>query len=515
MASTYTEATLLVDAAEEALVVGGDDPSENSPATAATHALDPKDPCTFCAHEDFVIFSEFSEVLGPLPLLTVPPHVHDEPAAELDMNAFILKIMSVDYQANPSGQFNLAEDAQVLQTPVVPGVHAYVHYFTLYDLHARGFVRPMCLAFVTRDKKKLEGQFLQLREAFLKVTELIKLDNRQIFLEDIKHALHCLRSTQEQYFRLKKMEDEREILSTESKQLLQSIDIEQLVNHYSELKNLLHTVEPSLNKEQQMMELKDWCAAIKNSDLLEAKRLLQKLECHSAKVPCNLSGSKRARFIRPVVCISPWGCAAGLWHLIDLHHFFARCSLGVDLDLVATTFNQAIRPRQLTFRGINLALDDANFLKLLSNITDPKECTIDQNSLILDNHKELSSSDSNCSFHSAKPSLLSSSGSDSFRDLDRNLSDWSLNDNAAEKFQTDCLWSEFPANTKSGLGLLDFFTKYSAAARHVIYSLLTGRTVVLAAAKHEKAYAVEITQALAPFVPRRNTKSVLSNFIIF
>ncbi|XP_059477954.1 UPF0489 protein C5orf22 homolog isoform X3 [Neocloeon triangulifer] len=42
MASTYTEATLLVDAAEEALVVGGDDPSENSPATAATHALDPK-----------------------------------------------------------------------------------------------------------------------------------------------------------------------------------------------------------------------------------------------------------------------------------------------------------------------------------------------------------------------------------------------------------------------------------------------------------------------------------------
>jgi guanine nucleotide exchange protein SMCR8 len=57
----------------------------------------------------------------------------------------------------------------VLQTPVIPGVHAYVHYFTLYDIHARGFVRPMCLAFVSRDRSKLEKEFLNLRENFLKV----------------------------------------------------------------------------------------------------------------------------------------------------------------------------------------------------------------------------------------------------------------------------------------------------------------------------------------------------------
>jgi hypothetical protein len=37
------------------------------------------------------------------------------------------------------------------------------------------------------------------------VTDIIKLDNRQGFIEDIKHTLHCLRTTQEQYFRLRRV----------------------------------------------------------------------------------------------------------------------------------------------------------------------------------------------------------------------------------------------------------------------------------------------------------------------
>lgn len=42
------------------------------------------------------------------------------------------------------------------------------------------------------------------------------------------------------------MEEECQELSLESLKFLESIDIEQLVNYYAELKNLLHIVEPAL-----------------------------------------------------------------------------------------------------------------------------------------------------------------------------------------------------------------------------------------------------------------------------
>lgn len=52
-----------------------------------------------CKKEDFIIFAEFSEVKGPVALFTVPSYIqYDE---KIDVNSFIMRIMSVDYQANP------------------------------------------------------------------------------------------------------------------------------------------------------------------------------------------------------------------------------------------------------------------------------------------------------------------------------------------------------------------------------------------------------------------------------
>jgi hypothetical protein len=62
------------------------------------------------------------------------------------------------------------EDAQVLQMCVMPGLHAYVHYLTLHDPVARGFVRPLCLAYVTADQYKLSQMFPKLREEFLQAS---------------------------------------------------------------------------------------------------------------------------------------------------------------------------------------------------------------------------------------------------------------------------------------------------------------------------------------------------------
>ncbi|PSN51574.1 hypothetical protein C0J52_17890 [Blattella germanica] len=127
--------------------------------------LKPQDPCP-CSKQDFIVFAEFSEVMGPIPLLTIPLHTAEKSGIEI--NNFIMRVMSVDYQANPS-QSVFCEDAQVLRLFVMPDVHAYVHYLTLHDPGARGFVRPLCLAYVTADQYKLSQLFPKLRNQFLQI----------------------------------------------------------------------------------------------------------------------------------------------------------------------------------------------------------------------------------------------------------------------------------------------------------------------------------------------------------
>jgi len=39
---------------------------------------------------------------------------------------------------------------------VFKGVHVFMQYFTLYDIKARGFVRPFCFGYVSKDHVKLD-----------------------------------------------------------------------------------------------------------------------------------------------------------------------------------------------------------------------------------------------------------------------------------------------------------------------------------------------------------------------
>ncbi|CAB1350382.1 unnamed protein product, partial [Coregonus sp. 'balchen'] len=104
--------------------------------------------------KDFILISEFSEQVGPQPLLTIP----DDPKVfgTFDLNYFSLRIMSVDYQAS------FVEDSRVVLGDSKEGAFAYVHHLTLYDLEARGFVRPFCMAYVSADERKIMGQFQEM-----------------------------------------------------------------------------------------------------------------------------------------------------------------------------------------------------------------------------------------------------------------------------------------------------------------------------------------------------------------
>uniref|UniRef100_A0A3B1JYG7 Smith-Magenis syndrome chromosome region, candidate 8a n=1 Tax=Astyanax mexicanus TaxID=7994 RepID=A0A3B1JYG7_ASTMX len=151
--------------------------------------------------KDFILISEFSEQVGPQPLLTIP----DDPkvCGTFDLNYFSLRIMSVDYQASfvghPPGssypKLNFVEDSKVVLGDSKEGAFAYVHHLTLYDLEARGFVRPFCMAYISADERKIMQQFQQLSSGFSKASECLKSGNRKAFANELEKKLKDLEYT--------------------------------------------------------------------------------------------------------------------------------------------------------------------------------------------------------------------------------------------------------------------------------------------------------------------------------
>lgn len=151
--------------------------------------------------KDFILISEFSEQVGPQPLLTIP----DEPkvCGTFDLNYFSLRIMSVDYQASfvghPPGsgypRLSFVEDSRVVLGDSKEGAFAYVHHLTLYDLEARGFVRPFCMAYVSADERKIMLQFQELSLRFSQASECLKAGNRRAFAKELQRKLQDLEYT--------------------------------------------------------------------------------------------------------------------------------------------------------------------------------------------------------------------------------------------------------------------------------------------------------------------------------
>ncbi|KAA0722585.1 Guanine nucleotide exchange protein smcr8b [Triplophysa tibetana] len=149
--------------------------------------------------KDFILLAEFSEQVGPQPLLTVP---HETKACgTFDLNHFSLRIMSVDYQTSLTGsginasKLNFVEDSKVVLGDSKEGAFSYIQHFTLYDLEARGFVRPFCLAYVSSDENKIVQQFQQLSSEFSKVSECLKTGNRKNFANELETKLRDLEYT--------------------------------------------------------------------------------------------------------------------------------------------------------------------------------------------------------------------------------------------------------------------------------------------------------------------------------
>ncbi|GJJ76392.1 hypothetical protein EMPS_08751 [Entomortierella parvispora] len=180
---------------------------------------------------DFVLISEFSEVEGPRAVMTIPDNVvdltHDsysmhkqqsqegnqqdssdsalngERAASpkdkqipFDIHEFVLRITSVDQQAKEaSGSFHIPEDIEVHISDEEKGYWAYVHHFTLFDINARGFVRPFSVSYITRDPHKIMMNYEALRQKFGKAILHFKTGNYTLFRQDLTKKLRDLNYT--------------------------------------------------------------------------------------------------------------------------------------------------------------------------------------------------------------------------------------------------------------------------------------------------------------------------------
>ncbi|KAM6940961.1 guanine nucleotide exchange protein smcr8b [Lycodopsis pacificus] len=195
---------LLAFTGTEGFGEGEADQEESLPEELSVPLLPPSNPWTSSAqfHRDFILVAEFSEQVGPRPVLTIP----DVPSVigSFDLNHFSVRIMSVDYQASGPGQahpasagprLNFSEDSKVVLGDSAEDAFAYVHHVTLYDLEARGMVRPFCMAYVCSDQNKLMENFSELSAGFSKASDSLKTGNRQAFSMELQRKLQELEYT--------------------------------------------------------------------------------------------------------------------------------------------------------------------------------------------------------------------------------------------------------------------------------------------------------------------------------
>lgn len=109
--------------------------------------------------------------------------------------------MSVDYQASgpasgppasPGPRLSFSEDSRVILGDSAEDAFAYVHHMTLYDLEARGMVRPFCMAYVCSDQTKLMENFGELSACFSQASDSLKTGNRQAFSIELQRKLQEL-----------------------------------------------------------------------------------------------------------------------------------------------------------------------------------------------------------------------------------------------------------------------------------------------------------------------------------
>jgi hypothetical protein len=173
--------------------------------------------------DDFILLSEFSEIEGPKPLLTIPT----DGGTGFNKNECSLHLMCVDFHShlqflqqsdtilnenNGGKAFSLTKDTSIINywDSNASLVTACVQHFTLYDLEARGFVRPFCLAYISYDQKAV-GFFDEIRAKFAEITDLFKKSNFNTFRQELEQRCVDLKFTREFFIKWSEFFDKQKL----------------------------------------------------------------------------------------------------------------------------------------------------------------------------------------------------------------------------------------------------------------------------------------------------------------
>ncbi|KAI9262754.1 hypothetical protein BY458DRAFT_540765 [Sporodiniella umbellata] len=164
--------------------------------------------------DDFVLLSEFSEIEGPLPLLIIIQNtcidlkqsgwemqVKQAGLETFDLNAFVLRVVSVDRTTTENeqqGTFSIPDDSQVYFTDKEQQFSAFTHHLTLFDIHARGYVHPVSLSYITQNASRMMIQLDSLMSQFHLLSLHLKRGNYANFMLDLKCRLLDLDYTRTQ-----------------------------------------------------------------------------------------------------------------------------------------------------------------------------------------------------------------------------------------------------------------------------------------------------------------------------
>jgi hypothetical protein len=74
-------------------------------------------------------------------------------------------------------------------------VEGQVHHLTLLDVDARGYVRPICISYLTRERPKIMRHFADLSSEFALAAETLKRANYQLFRVDVERRIADLMHT--------------------------------------------------------------------------------------------------------------------------------------------------------------------------------------------------------------------------------------------------------------------------------------------------------------------------------
>lgn len=282
----------------------------------------------FKESEDFILIAECEESCGPMPVALIPRGSGND----TDISSLTLQLLSADYQGLGSSSTIPFADSQALLLDIMPDLHSVVNYFTLLDIQARGYVRPMCAAYISTDKLKLVNCFPQLRNLLVKASKALKYHNWILYSQDVKQTLENLNFTREAN------STRKDVASLASLTVIK-IQRELLDSTIEDLTDMERSLNILIEEEEQTQKnlVKKFQSAIHNDRVCPGypicpisysmKNNLPKLEVLKLPLRENFKTG-----LRTVANICTLGFPLALYHFHVMHKYFKRKYENISLN---------------------------------------------------------------------------------------------------------------------------------------------------------------------------------------